>query len=1145
MGFARLPSVNGRSLPTGVVTFVVTDLAGSRRLWDRDPAAMEQALARHDHVLARVIERHGGFLLKRRGEGDSTFSVFERASDAVRAAYDAQVELTSNKWPTALRARCRIAVHAGEASPTDGDYFGAAVHAAERLRSDAAGGEVVVSHAVAALVADHLPSEWKLVRRSHEAFALGGPLLDPPGRRRGEPPSDLLATRGVTRRERDVLDAIAERLTNAEIADRFSVSERTIETHVTALLRKLEVTNRVELAHLAHGLEQAAQPPEIPAMLLRSARRSRCIGRDDERTTLLDCWERAARGETLLAVVCGEAGVGKSRLVADLAVEAHERGARVLLGSAHDGAPAPYQPLVEALTPIVDAATESQLRADSGLDVQVLSRLFPSMSKRLGSIPVETTEHGAFGDTYEVQAALASFIARGARRRPTLLVIEDLHWASHVTRQSVLQAARGGGNASLLIVVTARNTAPDLDDALTSFLAVAARVPECEIVTLGGLDIDATRTLVTELGGRIDADEAHRQTGGNPLLLREMTVADATSPTLHDLLADRYALLVDDDLDVVDTAAVLGESFGADIVAAATRRPIDQVLDALEHGRAAGLIETVGDADRTYAFTHALFRSHRYDALSAGRRMRLHAAVVEALLPRADDPTIVHDLARHACIAAPLSDAERAVEFARQAGAASAREGDVFEAIHHYRRALDVIDLADRPDESVRLQLDIRLGEAVVGVDKEDGLTILRDAARLARRLGDIDALADAVCSMSPWGGSLALGEEDPVFVALGEEALALLPDRTAWRARLLAVLGVHLVLGLHQQRGEALVLEALERSDELDDPALRLQCITAMSYVRRPGLEVGSLLEEQFAISERRGDRGVAHQAAFGLANHARERGDLDTMGKWHERARELRLAHPSPNELQDATLTAILDGDLELAERCNRRTAEIMSSLGANSAAVYSGSAHVTIRLWRGILPRTTSLEVMAALPNFFGHSARAMLALVHSYAGRSGEAIEQLRLLRGEGFDPHVTRVMWSFVLAMAAEVASANDAHEIAAEIGERLEPLAGHIAGAATQWCSIDFARATLALAAGEHARAVSIAHEAVATSRARHTPLLLGRELILLADARRATGDAESAVAPLVDEAFAIADRTGALLIRHDAERRGLIPAEH
>ena len=149
-------------LPSGVVTFMMTDIEGSTRLWADAPDAMRAALARHDAIAADVIAGHAGFLIKPRGEGDSTFSVFARATDAVHAACALQTALTAEPWPEGAPLRVRIAVHTGEADLGVDDYYGIAVNRCARLRSIAHGGQVLVSESTAGLVRELLPEEVTL-----------------------------------------------------------------------------------------------------------------------------------------------------------------------------------------------------------------------------------------------------------------------------------------------------------------------------------------------------------------------------------------------------------------------------------------------------------------------------------------------------------------------------------------------------------------------------------------------------------------------------------------------------------------------------------------------------------------------------------------------------------------------------------------------------------------------------------------------------------------------------------------------------------------------------------------------------------------------------------------------------------------------
>jgi predicted ATPase/class 3 adenylate cyclase/DNA-binding SARP family transcriptional activator/Flp pilus assembly protein TadD len=147
------PGVSGSK---GTITLLLTDIEGSTRLWEAQPAAMEAALARHDHLAAAVIEEHEGTLIKQRGEGDSLFAVFPHALDAVKAALALQQAHQVEAWPEKIALRVRMALHTGDAVWRDGDYFGPAVNRCSRLRAAAHGGQILLSAATVELVRDQL-----------------------------------------------------------------------------------------------------------------------------------------------------------------------------------------------------------------------------------------------------------------------------------------------------------------------------------------------------------------------------------------------------------------------------------------------------------------------------------------------------------------------------------------------------------------------------------------------------------------------------------------------------------------------------------------------------------------------------------------------------------------------------------------------------------------------------------------------------------------------------------------------------------------------------------------------------------------------------------------------------------------------------
>ena len=152
------------ALPAGTVTFLFTDIEGSTPRWVQHPAAMRAALARHDALLHESIAAHGGVVLTERGEGDSFFALFARASDALAAACALQQALAAEPWPEAVAPiRVRMALHTGESGLAEGwDHRGAAVNRCARLRAVAHGGQVLLSGATYELVRDVLPPQVSL-----------------------------------------------------------------------------------------------------------------------------------------------------------------------------------------------------------------------------------------------------------------------------------------------------------------------------------------------------------------------------------------------------------------------------------------------------------------------------------------------------------------------------------------------------------------------------------------------------------------------------------------------------------------------------------------------------------------------------------------------------------------------------------------------------------------------------------------------------------------------------------------------------------------------------------------------------------------------------------------------------------------------
>ncbi|MFZ0172832.1 MAG: response regulator [Acidimicrobiales bacterium] len=155
------------ALPSGVVTFLLTDIEGSSQLWETYGPAMADALVRHDELIAETVAASGGVFIKSKGEGDSTLSVFHRASGAATAALELRRRLAEERWPAKMNLSVRMALHTGEAHEREGDYYGPTLNRAARVRALATGGQVLASAATAELLRDGLPNDTVLADAGH------------------------------------------------------------------------------------------------------------------------------------------------------------------------------------------------------------------------------------------------------------------------------------------------------------------------------------------------------------------------------------------------------------------------------------------------------------------------------------------------------------------------------------------------------------------------------------------------------------------------------------------------------------------------------------------------------------------------------------------------------------------------------------------------------------------------------------------------------------------------------------------------------------------------------------------------------------------------------------------------------------------
>ena len=438
------------------------------------------------------------------------------------------------------------------------------------------------------------------------------------------------------------------------------------------------------------------------------------MGRAAEQAELRDALEAAAGGKPSLALVAGESGVGKTRLVDELIAGTRESGARVLSGDCVElgEGELPYAPLVGALRRVAregdaafDGLPDSQ-RAD-------LATILPGLSGAAAE------EGGGEAEQVRVFEALLAVFDAMSEERPLLLVIEDLHWADSSTRGFVRFLARTLCTERMLVIGTYRSDELHRRHPLRPLLAELARDPLAHLIELDRL----TRgELAEQLADILDnpadpglVERLYSRSEGNPLFTEELLAVGldgrgALPPTLRDALMLRVERLSPAAQEVLRWLACQSLE----------DRELEHVapLEAAELRE--GLREAVGSqiavatADGSYRFRHALLREVVYDDLLPGERAELHAAIARylegAIEAEGERVHLTAEVAHHWLAA---GDQPAALAASVRAAAASERVNAFHESLSLLERALGLWDRVPDPEQLAgRTQVELLMQAA-------------------------------------------------------------------------------------------------------------------------------------------------------------------------------------------------------------------------------------------------------------------------------------------------------------------------------------------------------------------------------------------------------------------------------------------------
>lgn len=537
------------------------------------------------------------------------------------------------------------------------------------------------------------------------------------------------------------------------------------------------------------------------------------VGRSFELSVLRETWLSAVGGQPSWVLVGGEAGIGKTRLLAEFAGEVSARGARVVVGSCPPVAPGlvPFAPVAEVLRELGEPVAEGLARGHAEAITRLLEVELPARRSRL---PGEAEQA-------RLLAAVRAVLERGCGQTPLLVVFEDLHWADASTHEVLTFLGSRPPRGQAMFVGTYRDDQRAEDQPVWSLVD--------RLYRLGGRRLDLPRLDRAELAGLLDGligrcpDDAMveavlSRSEGNPFLAEELVAADALSGALpeglRNLLLARTLDLPEAARQVVGLAAVAGVTVDHDLLEETWLAAYGQnhaLAGALRRAVAAGVLVGVA-GQRRYAFRHALVREAVYDDLLPGDRLRWHRELARGLAGATESGRGTAYAARAAWIAhhwLAAGDRTRALAASIDAGQAAEQTSAFGEASRHYRLAAELwLELGPEPASASSWTLS-QLFERAALTSYLSG-----DAERAIAEVSRAIELADSRRERSRVGlmherrGRYGWSACRPYADTLRDLRIAveLVPDEpTPARARVLAAMGQTLMLG--HQFGEAIVV--------------------------------------------------------------------------------------------------------------------------------------------------------------------------------------------------------------------------------------------------------------------------------------------------------------------------------------------------
>ncbi|MFI5475340.1 ATP-binding protein [Streptomyces cacaoi] len=771
------------------------------------------------------------------------------------------------------------------------------------------------------------------------------------------------------------------------------------------------------------------------------------IGREEELTRLSGVLERARGGESRAVLIAGDAGVGKTRVLDEVATRAARSGMTVLTGHCVDlgDVGLPYLPFTEILGLLAADGRFAAVLAAHPLVDRLLGA--GTDADEAGSAPRSGSGEGRL----RLFEGMAALLADLSDVTPLLLVLEDLHWADQSSRdllrfllsRGFLQRPTGNGSGHRLAVL-ASYRADDLHrrHPLRPLLAELVRLPAVDRLELRPLADAEVARLLRALEDRPLPDATVRRiverAEGNAFYAEELLAATHTEaggmPSgLADLLLIRVEQLPDTAQQVLRTAAVAGRRVEHDLLRDAVGLPEDELESALRE--AVGHQLLVAGDDGAYAFRHALAREAVYADLLPGERSRLHGAFAALLAERGHRAETAAERAHHYRESHDLGEALaaslEAADHARRVGAPA-------EELRHLEALLDLWESVPAPalpsgEGADRVTLMLRASAAAAHAGEAHRAVSLTRAA-LAGVGQDADSELAARVRYTLAGTLMGVDSLTAAF-AYSSEALAMIPAEPpsptwVWAA------ATH-VLAARQVGDSETALrvarQALRAAEQLDLTDARADLLVSLANLEGDGrrsAEGRARLTEARELARRGGNAPVEMRALFTLAIGAYEAGELAECLPWLaeglDRARRAGLLS-SPYPLEMRYLQLLVLYTLGRWDECLRTARTDLAVLPASGGFAVGPALYVGLaRGDKGVVDRARTLlegrfDWMAALV------AGIVLTDAAVLSGDAEAAVARLRssveaLTDDTGMLPDVTVRLTALALTAVAEAAA---------------------------------------------------------------------------------------------------------------------------